>query len=162
MFITSPGNPVPTQKTRLDHTQSGKQALPACPGLDRETSLEIGSLSCFGITPVVARKWKLNSCQPAPGKAWKQAAHSCFFSDPCSRPGRVGELPRTRHRVPHTCLYSFDGGFQSQLLHSSPGLGYAVGACRLAGHLWWVFFLKIWREVLRRWTAFPLGYLNLY
>lgn len=88
MFITSPGNPVPTQKTRLDYTQSGKEALPACPGLDKGASLEIGSLSCFGITPVVARKCKLNSCQPAPGKAWKQAAHSCSFS----RPGRVGEI----------------------------------------------------------------------
>lgn len=40
-------------------------------------------------------------------------------------------------------LYSFDGGFQSQLLHRSPSLGYVVGACRLAGHLRQLVFPEI-------------------
>lgn len=89
-------------------------------------------------------------------KGLEASCTQLYLLRPMLLPRKGGELSRTHHQVAHTCLYSFDGGFQSQLLHSSPCLGYAVGACSLAGHLWWWFFPEIWRE-LRKVNSMSFG-----
>lgn len=81
----------------------------------------------------------LSLLQEKPGSA----LHLAVSSLTCASAQEGWGLCRTHGLSAHTYLYSFNGGFQSQLLHSSPSLGYVVAACCLAGHLGRLVFPEI-------------------